>query len=282
VAAIAVVGSANIDLVTHSPRRPGPGETIMGISYSEHVGGKGVNQALAAARLAATSFVGCLGIDAAAITIREVLTNNGLGASQLQASTLPTGRAFITVTPDGENSILVIAGANTALTPEHTLHALDISDPSVVLTQLETPLSVASASAHWAYTNQRRFVLNASPAAEIPRDLLAVADPLIVNETEARQLLHTDAAGDGLANALVALCRSAIITLGARGAVLADTSGLEHFTTPQVVARDTTGAGDTFAGTFAAHLAQGHPPRHAIIDAVRAASLVVATPRSTR
>ncbi|GMA23184.1 hypothetical protein GCM10025864_09430 [Luteimicrobium album] len=181
---VVVVGSTNIDLVVTAPRRPGPGETVLGDGFVEVVGGKGLNQALGAAAAGPTAFVGAVGRDEPGRRARARLAAAGVAAGYLAETTAPTGRALITLTPDGENSIIVAPLANDLVDGPVVVHALDELRPAVVLTQLEIPLSAVEAAAGWCVAHGVRLILNASPARVLPSELLAVADPLIVNAHE--------------------------------------------------------------------------------------------------
>jgi ribokinase len=142
VSVVAVVGSADLDLVLGGERAPAPGETLLGSAYSETPGGKGLNQALAAARIAPTSFVGAVGTDAAGTELRDCLTRNSVGVDHLRREEVPTGRAVVVVTADGENSIIVLPMSNSTARPDHVIAALDMEQPAVVVCQLEIPLEV--------------------------------------------------------------------------------------------------------------------------------------------
>ena len=288
---LAVVGSANLDVVMAVERLPAPGETVLGHDLVEVAGGKGLNQAVAAARRSTTSFIGCLGNDPAARTLEDVLRRAGVDIRHLQRSTRPTGRAFIPVAADGENSIVVLPLANHALDATHVLRALDAVRPAVVLCQLEIPLEVVKKVASWAVASEARFVLNPSPVRSLSRTLLELSDPLIVNASEARALLHShgypSAASltdpETVARALLALTSALVVTDGSRGAWVGSTAdGISLVPGHPAVARDTTGAGDEFAGVLVAHLADGVDLRQASHLANEAAARLVQIPRVER
>src|SRR4051794_17616708 len=174
---VCVVGSANLDLVATTPRIPGPGETLLGTGYAEHAGGKGLNQAVASARSGAqVAFVGCVGDDDAGRRMRAVLADDGIDASALTVSTSPTGRALIIVDDSGENSIVVVPGANHDVAMPQSLPSA-----SVVLCQLEVPLEqVASALAVGRHSGAMT-ILNPAPAAPLSADLLADCDIVVPN-----------------------------------------------------------------------------------------------------
>ncbi|NCT90515.1 ribokinase [Cellulomonas sp. APG4] len=280
---VAVVGSTNLDVVVTLARRPAPGETVLGDSYVEAAGGKGANQAMAAARVGTTAFVGCVGRDAAGEVLVRALHDAGARARVARVD-VPTGRAFIHVTPDGENDIVVVPGANSALDAAAVTRALDDLRPSVVATQLEISADAVTAAARWCERAGARFVLNASPTRDLPPWLVALADPLVVNAGEAAAILGTDEDADParLAEALLTRARSAVVTAGAGGAYVADDGDVRHVPAPPATARDTTGAGDAFAGTLAARLALGDHLVSGTSAAAAEASHVVALSRDER
>ncbi len=256
---VGVVGSANVDIVLSVNERPMAGETVLGTGYSEAPGGKGLNQAIAAARVAPTVFVGSVGRDSGGRLVEATLSSATVSTAHLSRDDLPTGRAYISLTPNGENSIIVIPLANTALTAAATVKALDAAQPSIVLTQLEVPPAVTDAVAAWCEVNERRFVLNPSPVRAISPSTLAVADPLVANQVEARDILGVTSSEDAdLARALSHMCRSVVLTAGSRGAYVVNAGVLTHVEGEPVPVVDTTGAGDAFAGTLASQLALGH------------------------
>lgn len=282
--AVAVVGSVNLDIVVSASRRPGPGETVIGVGVQETLGGKGANQALASALVAPTGLVAAVGDDHEGRGARTRLADEGVEVRALRSSSLPTGRAYITLTDDTENSILVVPLANSQLSAEHVESSLESLRPQVVLCQLEVPVAAVAAAAHWCGRAGARFLLNASPIADVDQALLAAADPLIVNRHEASQLCGRDEhePPEALAAQLAARSRSVVVTDGARGAVVASSGSVELVAAPEVAAVDTTGAGDAFAGTLAARLAQGATLRDAAADAAAAASRIVQLARSER
>ncbi|QXE38713.1 ribokinase [Streptomyces sp. GMY02] len=278
---VAVVGSANLDLVAHTPRRPAPGETVLGGAYRQHPGGKGLNQAVAAATLTTTSFVGRRGSDEAGRVLATELVRRGVDTSHFLALEGASGHALITVTPDGENSIVVLPEANHRLLPDDVTRALDTLAPQVVLTQQEIPLATTEATAHWAQTHGARLMLNASPSTTLPGEVLAPADPLVVNLTEAHFLTSADTPSDA-AKVFSQRCVSVIITLGSEGSLVVENGRTTHLPAPRLTAVDTTGAGDMFAGVTAAHLALGTGLVEAARQATQAAAKAIQTPRSSR
>ncbi|MFD7092744.1 ribokinase [Streptomyces sp. NPDC059896] len=272
-----VVGSANADLVIGVERRPGPGETVLGSDLSVHPGGKGANQAVAAARLGArTALLARVGDDAHGRLLLDSQRSAGVDTAGVLSGGAPTGVALITVDPSGDNSIVVSPGANARLSPADVRDASGLLRASrVVSAQLEIPLeTVGEVVAGMAPGS--RFVLNPSPPVPLPTGILAACDPLIVNEHEARVVLGGSVADDPeepvadgpeepvgddpeeWARALLALGpRSVVITLGARGALVAD--GRTTVLVPSVPVRavDTTGAGDAFTAALAWRLGAG-------------------------
>lgn len=292
---VAVVGSANLDIVIELDASPEPGQTVLGTGYSEHGGGKGQNQAIAAARLASTAFIGAVGTDAAGDLLALNMRSSGVNTTWLSRSDLPSGRAFITLTPDAENSIAVIPGASTTLTAAQVTDSLDQAQPAVVVTQQEISPEAVEAAADWARANGRRFVINPSPVRPVGELVLQAADPLIVNADEARDILAgsgqmaavvENAGGDPeprLAEALLNLSPSVIVTAGRRGAYLCQRgAAVEHVAAETVKAQDTTGAGDEFAGTVAGCLALGHTLREAAELASAASAALVQLRRGQR
>ena len=282
-ALVAVVGSANLDIVLSVAQRPAAGETVMGTAFVETTGGKGANQALAAARIGPTTFIGSVGPDAAGRSIEEALFSAGVRVDHLQHANVPTGRAYVTLTADGENSIIVMALANSALNVESVLAALEASGPTLVLTQFEVPEAVTAAVVRWCRSRGARLVLNPSPVKPGAKLDAANADPLIVNQIEARAILGSDLRSESdLALALAEQFASVILTAGSRGAFVARGSTVEHVGAENVAAVDNTGAGDSFAGTLSAHLAQGEGLLAAARRASAEAARIIQLHRSER
>ncbi|MQS02241.1 ribokinase, partial [Streptomyces alkaliterrae] len=281
-----VVGSANADLVVGVERRPAAGETVLGSDLAVHPGGKGANQAVAAARLGArTALLARVGDDAYGRLLLDAQRAAGVDVSGVRTGGAPTGVALITVDDSGDNSIVVSPGANARLSPADVAAAEPLlAAASVVSAQLEIPLeSVAEVVRRLPPGG--RFVLNASPPAALPPRVLAACDPLVVNEHEARAVLAgagnpVPASVEHQARALLALGpRSVVITLGGRGALVAEAGG-ESARVPAVPvhAVDTTGAGDAFTAALAWRLSTGEPLRAAAALACRVGALTVTRP----
>lgn len=275
-----VVGSINQDFVLRLKRRPEPGETVTGADLSLFPGGKGANSAVAAARLGArVTMLGRVGEDAFGTGLVRNLRDNGVDTTHIEAvPDVPTGSAFITVTPDGENAIVVSPGANRSFGPEVVERAAeDLRAVSVLVAQLEVDAGAVEHAASMVTEARGRFLLNFAPPREVPEGLLGLADPLVVNEHEARFLLGGDAGDpEALIEGLLGLGpRSVVITLGAEGALLVTEGSSRRFGAPKVEAVDTTGAGDAFVGALAARLAAGSPLEEAVPYAVLAGAVAV-------
>ena len=278
-----VLGSINQDFVLKVERRPNPGETVTNAELSTHNGGKGANQAAAAAFLGASvTFLGRVGDDEFGEPLVRALGEKGIDTSLVElVSGKSTGAAFITVTPDGENAITVAPGANRSLTREDVDAASDaIGDARVLVAQMEIPVETVLRAVEVATERGTRAVVNLAPTFEAPRDLLEKLDPLVVNEHEAAFLLGSEVEGvDGALAAAPELLslgpRSAVITAGEAGAVFASGESAEHLPAPKVDVVDTTGAGDAFVGALAVQLARDASLEVAVGYAVRAGSAAV-------
>lgn len=276
-----VVGSANADLVVGVDRRPAPGETVLGSDLAVHPGGKGANQAVAAARLGArTALLARVGDDAHGRLLLESQRSAGVDTTGVLVGGAPTGVALITVDPSGDNSIVVSPGANARLTPGDIRAARPLLRAArVVSVQLEIPLDTVAETAR-VMPSGTRLVLNPSPPAPLPAEVLAACDPLVLNEHEARSILgpHAGTTPESWARALTALGpRSVVITLGAGGALTADTRTGDHVRVPSpaVDAVDTTGAGDAFTAALAWRLGLGEELPEAASFAVRVGAAAV-------
>jgi ribokinase len=242
---VCVVGSVNMDIGLDVENLPGPGETALAGSMHSTPGGKGANQAVAAARAGAiVQFVGAVGDDAAAAELRGHLDDNGVGADWLTTIPGRSGTAVVVVDSGGENIIVVAPEANGRLTLDAEAFRSFVADSDVLLLQLEIPLAAATTAARAAHSAGVTVILNASPAGGDKAQLAALAevvDVLIVNESEAAHWVWPVA--------------HKVVTLGARGAEYSGDDGELSVAAPRVDPIDTSGAGDAFAGVLAAHWA---------------------------
>jgi ribokinase len=276
-----VVGSANADLVIGVERRPGAGETVLGSDLAVHPGGKGANQAVATARLGArTALLARIGDDAYGRLLLESQRAAGVDTVGVLVGGAPTGVALITVDPSGDNSIVVSPGANARLTPRDVRAATSLFHASrVVSAQLEIPLETVEEVVR-TLPPDTRFVLNPSPPRPLDTEVLAACDPLIVNEHEAKVLLgeaYEVASGpEDWARLLLAKGpRSVVVTLGARGALVASSEGVVRVEAVAVDAVDTTGAGDSFTAALAWRLGAGASLAEAAAYAARVGAVAV-------
>lgn len=278
---LVVVGSANVDVVVPVVRRPGPGETVLGGDTITGPGGKGANTAVAAARLGArVAMLGAVGSDAHGDFLLDSLRGSGVDTALVRRVDHPTGAAYITLTPDGENAIVVSPGANAQVSVAHVEEAHHLlTSADVLFTVLEVPFDTVRAAVVRADEAGVRVVLNASPVRSLDADVLTALDPLIVNQYEAAWLLGDAWADPGKADPVAMATslrergpRSVVVTLGEDGAVVADASGAVRVTAPRVTPVDTTGAGDAFAGSLSRALARGA----GLVDAAEFAATVAA------
>ncbi|MFJ4692075.1 ribokinase [Streptomyces sp. NPDC088766] len=283
-----VVGSANADLVIGVERRPAAGETVLGSDLAVHPGGKGANQAVAAARLGArTALLARTGDDAYGRLLLDSQRAAGVDTVGVLVGGAPTGIALITVDPSGDNSIVVSPGANGRLTPDDVRAATGLVRASrVVSAQLEIPLeTVVEVVRNLAPGS--RFVLNPSPPRPLPAEVLAACDPLIVNEHEAKVVLGETGTGDTVADGrpeewarslLAKGPKSVVVTLGSQGALVASAEGVERVAAVKVDAVDTTGAGDSFTAALAWKLGAGASLAEAAAYAARVGAVAVTRP----
>ncbi len=280
---IVIVGSVNMDLMLCCPHLPRAGETVLGAGFTTAPGGKGANQAVAAARLGAkVAFIGCVGDDAFGQTAFDALRAEGIDTRYLsRESGAATGVAMVTTDEAGENCIALAPGANALLSPAHVDAARALfADASMLICQLESPLAAVRHAIGIAVQHGVPVLLNPAPAQSLPADLLRDIDCLVPNAGEAAALsgLGADARASAAQSAewlRLAGARNVLVTLGSDGVVAATAGGNFQSPAPRVVAVDTTGAGDTFVGALAAARCQGLALEAAIDLAQRAAAFSV-------
>lgn len=280
---VVVVGSVNQDYLCSTTRLPAAGETVLGRAVVVAPGGKGGNQAVAAAKMGvSTKLVACVGDDADGVALRDALAASGVDISGvLVKNHARTGVAFVFITADGENSIVVAPGANSELTGAETTAALHerLSPGAVLLTSAEISEGAVAAALETGDEMGCRAVLNLAPFRPMDDELLSRCDPLVLNAGEAGALLDRTVESPESARAacdeLRGRARSVVVTLGGAGAVLADATGLQHVAAPVVDLVDSTGAGDAFTGVLTASLSRGHHLRTAVRLGVAAGSHVV-------
>jgi ribokinase len=281
--AVIIVGSINEDVVLQLGQPIHSGETVTARSVEHRPGGKGANQAVAAAAAGAkVAMLGAVGDDPAGIRMLDDLCRRGVNTESVRTvDGVSTGTAYVTVTPDGENTIVLDTGANQFVDDEAVGAAWAAMPPaSVLLSLLEIPVPGVAAAVRLARESGVRPVVTLAPAQPVPDELLQGLDPLLVNEHEAAFLLHTDGLGDHVLDAARELVRlgpkSAVVTLGAAGAAVADGGTVRLL--PAVHADnvvDTTGAGDAFAGALAAALGRGAGLVEAVEAGLRAGAEAV-------
>lgn len=283
---IVVVGSLNVDLVTQVARMPLEGETVAGLSFASYAGGKGANQAVAAARLnASVAMIGRVGEDAFGQRLLQELRASGVNTECVLPSREATGTALIMVTMTGANSIVVVPGANAQLTATELLkHRATLTEASVIMSQLEVPLETVELAAEIAEQARIPFLLDPAPARRLPVSLLRRVTWLTPNETEAVELLNglghevdpREESGSIAAKLLAFGVQNVILKLGARGVYLDGKDVTPTYVQGyDVQAVDTTAAGDAFNGGFAVALANGFPIRKAAAFANAVAAISV-------
>jgi ribokinase len=284
---VTVLGSANVDLVIRAERMPNRGETLIGDAFDIFTGGKGFNQATAAARLGAeVTFIGRIGDDPFADVLRSAIESEQIDSQFVKTDAESgTGIATIVVEPDGDNSIIVVPRANMRLTPKDIEEAAhSIAEADVLLLQLETPIDASQTAIEIAKANDTIVILDPAPARPLPPSLLAQVDILTPNATEAALLsghdvntleagivtakaLQTQIATDGLS--------AVVLTLGEQGVLLCTPTQSTHIPAISVDAVDTTGAGDAFSGALATALANGDNLSEAVKFATAAGAAAV-------
>ena len=276
---IAVLGSTNMDLVAYVAKAPGRGETVTGREFRTVPGGKGANQAVAAARAGGTvSMIGAVGADAFGSRLRSALEQSGVDTGLLRTTEGPSGTAHIVVDDDGGNAIVVVPGANGTVTTLTPGDEAVIARADLLLLQLELPLESVLLAAEAARRHGVRTVLTPAPARPLPVGLLAATDLLVPNEHEAAALTGiTDP--HKAADALLEQVPELVITLGSAGSLYASRDGRKIMVPAlRVTAVDSTGAGDTFVGALSVALGEGRPMPEALAWASSAAALSVQRP----
>lgn len=280
---ILVVGSSNTDMVINSPHLPAPGETILGSSFFMNPGGKGANQAVAAARLGGkVTFICKTGNDIFGKQAAGIFENEGIDISYLiEDPDNPSGVALITVDDKAENTIVVALGSNATLNPADLEHSKNvIENAAIVLMQLEIPIDSVKYVAEVARERNIKVILNPAPACELSDEILKNVSVIIPNENEAEVL--TGIKVDGIDTAKEAAKKlsskgieTVIITLGPKGALVYHDGKFEHVKSVEVKAVDTTAAGDIFNGAFAVALSEGKELNEAVTFACKAAAISV-------
>ncbi|WP_371659249.1 ribokinase [Streptomyces sp. NBC_00280] len=277
---IAVLGSTNMDLVAYVSKAPQRGETVTGREFRTIPGGKGANQAVAAARAGAdVSMIGAVGNDAYGTQLRSVLEHSGVGTDHLRTAEGASGTAHIVVDDEGGNAIVVVPAANGTVTRLAPGDEGLIATADALLLQLEIPLTAVVEGAEAAHRHGVRTILTPAPVQPLPPELLAVTDLLVPNEHEAAALTGLSDPHKA-ATALLDQVPEVVVTLGAAGSLYASRDLAEPVTVPAppVTAVDSTGAGDTFVGALAVALAEGRPMPDALAWASAAGALSVQRP----
>lgn len=273
---VIVVGSINVDLVVTASHLPRPGETVTGGAFSRHLGGKGANQAVAAARSGASvAMIGAVGADPDGDESVAALESERIDVSAVRRVDAPTGVAIIAVAPDGENQIVVASGANALVSAEDASLADQPSGPGVLLTCFEVPMPAVIAAVQAARRIGLQAIVNPAPAQPLPAGMLGSGVVLTPNADELLTMTGTSDLENGISSLLAAGARAVLVTLGPAGALLAHGTTRTTFPAETVDVVDTTGAGDTFSGVLAAWLASGHDLAEAAEAANCAAGLSV-------
>lgn len=271
--AIVVLGSANMDLVVRQPRLPEPGETMFGVSFATVAGGKGLNQAIAAARVGGdVAFLGAVGGDAFGAQLRDALDADGVDTAGVALVEKPTGTAHISVLDGGENAIVVVPDANGVDMPLDDVQQAAIRGARFLVVQFERPIRLVAEAVAYARSVGVTTVVTPAPVQPLPDGFLDTVDILVPNAGEARELAGVDDDADA-ARALSLRVGTVVVTRGSRGALVARGGEVIAEVAPHPVTPvDTTGAGDTFTGVLVARLAAGDTET----DALRAASVAAA------
>lgn len=276
---IIVIGSSNTDLVARVNRLPGEGETVMGESLQKFAGGKGANQAVAAARAGApVSFAGAVGMDGFGVEAVRAFERDGLDLRYLKRiEEVPSGCALISVDRKGQNQIVVAPGANSHVLPEDIEH-IDFPEFEIAVFQLEIPHESVWLGVRKAKAAGCRTILNPAPASVIPLDIFQHIDFLIPNQHELEHISSGDSFDEQAAAVLARGVKNLVVTLGKDGVCCINADGKITVPAPDFPVVDTVGAGDCFCGVFAASLCRGAVLEEALLHAVTAASLSVGIP----
>jgi ribokinase len=280
---IVVIGSLNMDLVVKTPRLPRPGETLVGSDFRVIAGGKGANQAVAAARLGAeVAMVGRVGEDVFGPRLLAGLADHGVNIQHVQQDKeAPTGTAMIIVDETGENAIVIIPGANGMVAPADVDAAQPLlSEARLLILEFEIPVPTVEYAMDVAARRRLKVILNPAPALTVPIALLRKADIVVLNETEAQAMTGTSVVDTASAAAVrrtlqQATAQATVVTVGERGAFLATAEGALHVPAPRVEVVDTTAAGDAFVGGLAVSLLRGASLQAAVHYATRVGALTV-------
>ena len=260
---IIVVGSLNMDLVVHTTRHPEPGETLLGSNFQTFPGGKGANQAVAAARAGGqVCMIGRVGEDAFGRALLENISKDGVDTTFVRSTqNCASGVALITLDAMGQNTIVVASGANALLTPQDVLDSeAAFENAAAMLLQLETPLATVAQAVELAHKHKVRILLNPAPAQALPSEFLQQIDYLIPNEHELALITGVHGINLGLESLGSLVGSAVVVTLGANGVMVAERSDhrkRHHIAAHQVDVIDTVAAGDAFVGAFGVALAEG-------------------------
>ena len=273
---VVVVGSINVDFVVAAGHLPRPGETVIGGTFARHLGGKGANQAVAAARAGASVLmIGAVGNDADGDESVAALRAEGIDVAGIRRVDAPTGVAIVGVAPDGANQIMVASGANALVSADDASLTDLPRGPGVMLTCLEVPMPTVVAAVAAAARIGMQAVVNPAPAQALPPEVLACGAILTPNAEELLAMTGTRDIDAGISSLIAAGARAVVVTLGANGALLAHDDRRSSIPGRDVTVVDTTGAGDAFSGVLAAWLAIGHELGDAAKAANSAAGLSV-------
>lgn len=279
---ILVIGSSNTDLIATVKNFPKAGETIVGKSFLQAMGGKGANQAVAAHKLGGdVRFITCLGRDANGQNALKYYKEEGLDvSSSLIVDDVPSGTAIILVDEKGENCIVITPGANKMLTPAY-IHEVerDIADSDMVVLQMEIPYATVKTVCELAHRNHKKILLNVAPACQLDKDLIKMIDILVINETEAETISGEKIETVGkevVVDRLLAMgVNTVVLTLGKEGCLLKNNLIVRYVPAFIVETLDSTAAGDTFCGALAAELSRGRDWEEALIFATAASAICV-------